>query len=190
MKQWTDLGLSPGSHDSQARVISAPKQLPPPSQLLFREANSSFRYCIYNKHYGKLYTQPQILIVYFVLSDCFATIKGREKRKKASGVQLMFFFAETPVKDWCQEPKTSPLFQVFSGIMRETKHHHALVIIEQNTRRGEYSDDLPGWEFPNYEQVVFQMFAWRKLFRIMNASYHGCGHVRGGIGGTLFCLPQ
>lgn len=69
--------------------------------------------------------------------------KGGEKRKKESGVQLMFFSAETPVKDWCQEPKTSPLFQVFSGIMRETKHHHALVIIKQNTRRREYSEDLP-----------------------------------------------
>ena len=49
MKQGVDLRHSPGSPASQARAISAPKQLPLPSQLLFRETNSSFRYCIYNK---------------------------------------------------------------------------------------------------------------------------------------------
>lgn len=59
--------------------------------------------------------------------------KGREKRKKESGVQFKFLFAETPVKDWCQDPRISPLSRAFPGIVRKTKHHHAPVIIKQNT---------------------------------------------------------
>lgn len=98
MKQGGRPETPPGFLDSQAKIMSALKQLSPPSQLLFREANSSCRYCIYNKHYGKLYTQPQTLTVYFVLSDCFATLKKRGKFRK-SGVQPLFFFAETSVKD-------------------------------------------------------------------------------------------
>lgn len=39
-------------------------------------------------------------------------LSKREKKFRKSGVQPMFFFAETPVKDECQEPRTSPFFEL------------------------------------------------------------------------------
>lgn len=110
-------------------------------------------------------------ILYFIRLFCNYQREGN--KEEAEWMPLVLSFAGTPVKGWCQEPRTSPPFCAFSGIVRDTEPHRALMIIKQNTWHGEYSDDLPGWEFPNYEQVAFQMFSWRKLFRIMNASHHG-----------------
>lgn len=80
MRQGADLGHTPGHPDSQARAISAPKQLPPPSQLLLRETNFSFRYCIYNKTLQQALHSASNTYGILVLSDCLATVKGREKR--------------------------------------------------------------------------------------------------------------
>ena len=85
-------------------------------------------------------------------------------KKEAREVECsLFSFAETPVKDWCQEPRTSPLFRAISGTVGETEYHHALMIIKQITWHGEYSNDLPGCASSNYEQVVFQMFASKEV---------------------------
>ena len=101
MKQGADLGHSPGSPDSQASIISVPNQLPPPSQLLFRETNSSFRCCIHHKtlQYTLYSVSNTYYILCFIRLPCNCQRKGKKKKLREWSEAHVFLW-----RDPCERP--------------------------------------------------------------------------------------